>query len=441
MKRHKRVTRRRFLQASTAAAAPLLVSASALGRGGGVSANERITVGIIGVGKMGSYHLDRFTEPKRGTRILAVCDVHQGRRERGKKLVEERQGKGCATPSDYREVLGRSDIDVVLIATPDHWHTTIAVEACKAKKDIYCEKPLTLTIEESKLLIDAVRKHDRVFQTGSQQRSNGPFREVCDYVRNGRLGEIKEVFVGLGESKMTKSPTSVPCTLPTEPVPAGVEWDRWLGQAPGRGYNDVLCRRQSDPGKYPFNPGWREFREYSGGYVTDWGAHHFDITQWALGMDQYGPVEIIPPQGDSLYGTQLIYRGSPVGHEIRVHHAKMRNGIRFVGERGEIFVNRGKKESTPKSILKEPLGDGDSRLFKSPHHHTNFLDCVRSRWRPICDVEIGARSVTVCHLVNLAIWKRRRMKWDPKGWEFPGDAEANGWRSRGQRDGYSLPKI
>ena len=298
-----------------------------------------------------------------------------------------------------------------------------------------------------------MRKHDRVFQTGSQQRAEGPFREACEYVLNGRLGKIKEVWVGVG-------PTSKPCDLPPEDVPTGIEWDMWLGQAPERPYNDVLCRRASDPNQYPFNPGWRDYREYSGGYVTDWGAHHFDITQWALDMDRSGPVEILPPESEGAkYGAQAIYRGSPVGDNIVVTHKevvfdgeftdrngqkrRMRetNGITFIGEDGKIFVNRGIILSEPDSILKEPIHEDQIMLFKSPGHHQDWVDCIKTRRRPLADVEIGARSVTVCHLINLAYWHHRKLTWDPQKWEFPGDAEANAWRDRPRREKYELPDV
>jgi predicted dehydrogenase len=442
-------------------AAPTIIPSSALGNQERAAPSERLNVGFIGVGKMNSSHLDRFAG-RRDAQVMAVCDVDTTRREHFQKFIDDKYSKlerkdykGCGAYEDYHELLARPDIDAVFIATPDHWHTAIAIEAAKAKKDIYCEKPLTLTIQEAKMLIDAVRKYDRVFQTGSQQRSEGPFRQACEYVLNGRLGKIKEVHVALGGS------ASVPCDLPAQDVNPGLNWDRWLGQAPQRPYNEVLCRKGL-PDQYPFNPGWRDYKEYSGGFVTDWGAHHLDITQWALGMDNSGPVEILPPEkrGDQ-YGARLVYRGSPVGDEIVVYHDKVvwqstvpqepgkpprgpdQNGIRFVGERGELFVNRGVIESRPDSILKEPMSISEQKLYRSNNHHDNFVQCVRERRRPICDVEVGARSVTCCHLVNLAYWHGQKMQWDPARWEFtgPNAAEANKWRGREQREPYRLPAI
>ena len=433
-----------------AVAAPTIIPASALGQAGGRAApSERLNIGFIGVGKQNSGHVGAMVG-KRDVQVLGICDVDTQRREyfRGyvdKKYseLERKDYKGCKAYEDYRELLARDDIDGVFIATPDHWHTTIAIEACRAKKDVYCEKPLTLTIAEAKMLIDAVRRFDRVFQVGSQQRSEGPFRDAAEYVLNGRLGKIKEVHVGIGI-------TSKPCDLPAEPVNEGLNWDMWLGQAPERPYNHILCQKGLPDG-YPFNPGWRDYREYSGGHVTDWGAHHYDITQWALNMDNSGPVEVIPPEreGDN-YGAKLIYRGSPAGEEIVVQHREVvwdqprkSNGIRFVGERGDLFVDRSVMITRPDSIGKEKLTISEHKLYKSPGHRENWMQCVRERRRPICDVEIGARSVTVCHLANLAYWHGKRLQWNPRTWEFEGDnaAEANKWRSREQREKYRLPAI
>lgn len=472
MAKRSSVSRRQFIKgtAALAVASPMIVPASVLGQSQRsdktvVPPSERLTLGFIGIGKQASGHLDVLSGLPT-TQVIAVCDVHTGRRERAKNTTEqkyeklERQGKGIAQYVDYHELLAHKDIQAVVIGVPDHWHAAPVIDACKAGKDIYCEKPLTLTIHEAKTLIDAVRKYDRVFQTGSQQRSEGPFHQAVEYIRNGRIGKVKEVLVGVG-------PTSKPCDLPAEETPEGIEWDIWLGQAPQRPYNDVLCRRASEPNNYPFNPGWRDYREYSGGYVTDWGAHHYDITQWALDMDHSGPVEILPPEsaGDK-YGAKIIYRGSPVGDNIvathvekvwegertnpqtgEKRHVRETNGILFIGDKGRIFVNREMIVSEPDSILKEPLTDRDKRVFHptthSPAgpHRQNWMDCIASRKKPVCDVEIGARSVTVCHLINLAYWNHRRLHWDPQKWEFPGDAQANQWRSRPRRGKYQLPEV
>jgi predicted dehydrogenase len=421
----KNVSRRDFLKA---AAAPMFVPASVFGTQDKAAPSNRLGIGYIGVGTMGYNHVKGLLNEK-DVQILAVCDVDKDRREFNQKTVEKAYSKdttykGCAGYNDHNELLARKDIDAVIIATPDHWHAAIALDAMKAGKDVYCEKPLTLTIHEAKTLIDAARKLEKVFQTGSQQRSEGPFRQAVDYVRAGRLGKIKQITVGIGGS-------SKPCDLPEQEMQPGLDWDRWLGPAPKRGYHEILSPR----GVHTHFPAWRNYREYSGGMMTDWGAHHFDIAQWILGMDQSGPVEIIPPDDGKDRGVKYVY-----GNGVELVHGGP-GGVTVKGELGEIFVDRGKITSTPDTILKEPLGEKDARIPKSPGHKRNWLDCIRSRQKPICDVEIGARSVTVCHLGNLAYWNKRKLKWDAEKWEFPGDDEANKWRTRDRRDGFALPTV
>jgi predicted dehydrogenase len=407
------------------------VPASALGREKKKAASDRLTLGFIGVGKMNRGHLGHFLGLK-DVQVLAVCDVDTTRREDAKKRVEERYGKdkktgykGCDAYNDYRDLLKRSDIDAVVIATPDHWHAILVLEACRAKKDIYCEKPLSLTIHEAKSMIDAVRKHGRVLQTGSQQRSSREFRTACEYVRSGRLGKLEKVVVDVGGP-------SRPCDLPGEKLEPGLDWDRWLGPAPKRPYNHILSPR----GVHNHFPAWRDYREYSGGQMTDWGAHHFDIAQWGLGMDHSGPIEIIPPDDPKAErGVKYIYANG-----VPVIHGKS-GGVLFVGKEGEILVNRGKLSSKPESILKEPLGEDDVHLYKSPGHQRDWLECIKSRKKPICDVEIGARSVTVCHLGNLAYWNDQKLRWDPKEWTFVAGTGDPKWLDRARREGYELPKV
>ena len=376
------VSRRQFLGgAATLAAAPLLVPAAALGQEKKPAPSERLTLGFIGLGIQNRGHLGHFLGQK-DVQVLAVCDVDTTRREDAKKRVETRYGKdkksgaykGCDAYNDYNDLINRKDIDALVIATPDHWHTIIALSAVKAKKDVYCEKPLTLTILEAKRLIDAVRKYDRVFQVGSQQRSGREFLKACEYVRNGRIGKIKQVIVDVGGPSKW-------CDLPAEKEEPGLDWERWLGPAPKRPYNSVLSPR----GINRHFPNWRLYREYSGGMMTDWGAHHFDIAQWGLGMDHSGPVEIIPPADPKAQvGVRYVYANG-----IEVLHGRS-GGIKFIGSDGEIFVTRGRISSKPDKILLEPLDDKAVRLYKSPGHQRDWLNCVRSRKRPICDVEIGA---------------------------------------------------
>ena len=422
----------------TAAAAgfPTIVSAATLGRQGATPPSERLTIGVIGVGIQAKGHLNAFVRTPE-VKVLAVCDVDTTRRDNAKKIADDWYStdttyKGCDAYKDFRELLDRKDIDAVLVGTPDHWHAHISTEAVKHGKDVYCEKPLTLTISEAKNLIDSVRKHKRVFQTGSQQRSDKEFRVACEAVQNGRIGKVKQVYVSVGGP-------SKPCDLTEEPLEPGLDWEMWLGQAPERPYNSILSPR----GVHNFFPNWRLYREFSGGGMTDLGAHHFDIAQWGLGMDKSGPIEIIPPTDPSKgIGVRYIYaNGVEMIHGgYKDQDGVDRGGVHFIGENGVIHVDRGQLRSWPENIVTDPLGTSEKGLFQSPGHHQNWYDCIKSREKPICDVEIGARSATVCHLGNLAYWNGRKLKWDPERWHFVNDKEADTWRDRKRRDPWSLPK-
>ena len=420
----KDLNRRQFLTATSLATltAPFLLhtTRAASGRKG---PNDRIIIGVIGTGKQGRYLTNNFLAMP-DTQVVAVSDVDTTRRESTRKMVDEfytikgnKELTGCVSYKDFKELLARKDIDAVVIAAPDHWHAYIAIAACEAGKDIYCEKPLSLTIHEARAMVNAARKYDRVFQTGSMQRSSSEFRKACELVRNNRLGKIKQVIVDVG-------PPSVPCDLPEETMEPGLNWDLWLGPSPQRPYNSVLSPR----GVHDHFPNWRNYREYSGGMMTDWGAHHFDIAQWGLGMDDSGPVEIIPPEDPkATRGVRYLYANG-----VEMIHGDS-GGVLFIGTEGKILVNRGKFEATPAALGEEPLGDNAIRLYKSYSHTKDFLDCMRSRKKPICDVEIGCRSATVCHLGNLAYWNHRRLRWDPVKEQFIGDKQANEWLDRPKR--------
>ncbi len=441
MSRHRGgMTRRQFVGGAAAlAAAPLIVPSTALGDKDKAAASDRLALGFIGMGTMNRGHLGHFLGQK-DVQVLAVCDVDTTRRDHAKKTADDfyakqkKDGKAgdVAACNDFRELIARKDIDAVVIATPDHWHAIPVLEACKAGKDVYCEKPLTLTIREAKLLIDGVRKHKRVLQTGSQQRSENGFRRACELVRSGRIGKLKEVYVNVG-------PPSRPCDLREEKAEPGLDWDRWLGPAPLRPYNSILSPR----GVHKNFPDWRQYREYSGGMMTDWGAHHFDIAQWGLGMDESGPVEIIPPDDPrATKGVRFVYdNGVVVLHAEEYEPGKKVNGVAFIGSDGKVFVNRGFLKTEP-AELKDAKPDGrDVHLYKSPGQQRDWLECVRSRNRPICDVEVGARSVTVCHLGNLAYWNRRKLRWGPQEWQFVGGAGDNKWLDRERRDPWQLPEV
>jgi predicted dehydrogenase len=328
--------------------------------------------------------------------------------------------KGCATYIDYRELLGREDLDAVVIMTPDHMHVHPALAAAARKLDIYCEKPLTRTIAEGRLLVNAVKKHQIVFQTGSQQRSEfgGRFRKAVETIWAGRLGDLKTIRIGVGGP-------SKPCDLPEQEKPDNVNWDLWLGPAPLRGYHEELCPK----GIHNHFPAFRKYEEYAGGMLADMGAHHFDIAQWAMGMDASGPVSIEPPaEGET--GLKFIYAS---GVEM-IHGGP--SGCTFEGTKGKLRVDRNLLESDPPEILATPLGEKDRRAIESKDHLRNWLDCIKSREEPICSVETGHRTASVCHLGNLGYKLRRKLTWDPAKEEFPGDAEANALTSRKPRDGW-----
>ena len=410
------ITRRTFTQTAAAAGAWAALHGAALG------ANDRVRLGVIGVGNRGDQLLDAFLVHK-DCAIAALCDVYEPYLEAAQKKV----GGKATLYRDYRKLLDQKDLDAVVIATPDHWHAIPLIEACKARKDVYCEKPLTLTIREAQLCIEAVRKYKRVLQTGSQQRSGvfGKFPLAVELIRSGRLGKIKTVHVGVGGPSRW-------CDLPEEPMEPGLDWDRWLGQAPWRAYNSVLSPR----GMRNHFPNWRAYREYSGGGMTDIGAHHFDIAQWALGMDKSGPIEIIPPADPkATTGVRYLYAN---GVEM-IHGGP--GGCVFEGTLGKLRIDRGVLTSEPDSIVKEPIGDKDFHVPRTQGHHRDWIDCIRSRKQPIADVEVGARTVTVCHLGNLAYWHHRRLRWDPKKWRFISDKEANTWRDRERRDPWKLPSV
>jgi predicted dehydrogenase len=420
-----RFTRRQFLKttAAIAASVPTLLPSSV--RAAAKGPNDRITLGFIGMGKQNRGLLNGFIHNK-STQVVAVCEVDTTRREHAKKTVEDYYAKqsdkgsfkGCDAYKDFRELLARSDIDGVVIATPDHWHAIQVVAAANAGKDIYCEKPLSLTIAEARAMVNAVRRNNRILQTGSMQRSSREFRKACELVRNGRLGKIKTVRVSVGGPSKW-------CDLPEEMMEPGLDWDSWLGPAPVRPYNSVLSPR----GIHDHFPHWRSYREYSGGAMTDWGAHHFDIAQWGLGMDNSGPVEIIPPEDPkATNGVRYLYANG-----VEMIHDSSKGGVTFIGTEGQIFVDRGRFKAEPEALGEEELGDKAIRLYASSNHLQDWLDCVRSRKLPICDVEIGCRSVTVCHLGNLAYWNHRRLKWDPAKEQFIGDNEANTWLDRARR--------
>jgi predicted dehydrogenase len=420
--------RRQFLQAVAAAGAagPLVLGARAYSAD---PPSERIHLGFIGVGTMGRGHVGAFLgRPE--VQVVAVCDVVAERRDHSKKTVEDFYSKdsketykGCKVFNDFRELLALKDLDAVVIATPDNWHGLVSVAAARAGKHIYCEKPLTLTVVEGRRVVEEVKKAGVVFQTGSQQRSEfgGKFRTAAEYVRNGRIGKVKTVRVGVAGP-------AVACDLPELEAPEGTDWDFWLGPAPKRGYNEILCPK----GVHSHFPAWRNYREYGGGGLADMGAHHFDIAQWALDMDGSGPVRVEPPEGKATTGLRYLYASG-----VEMFHGGP-SGCTFEGSEGTIYVDRDKLECTPKTILEQPLGDKDVRLYPATDHRKNWLECIRGKKATICPAETGHRSATVCHLGNIGYQLRRALKWDPEKEQFVDDDEANKLTGRALRAPWKL---
>ena len=430
------IGRRRFLQraagASLAAVAwPSIIPSSAYGAAGHTAPSNRITVGFVGMGKQMGGHLNTFLNRDQ-CQVLAVCDVEAKRlkirQDDANKFYADKLGQqgyhGIDAYADFREIAARDDIDAVVIATPDHWHAITSIAMLRSGKDVYCEKPLTLTINQGKAMVEAARAHGRVFQTGSQQRSGREFRVACELVRNGRIGDVHTVHVNVGGPP-------VECYLPAQPVPEGLDWNFWLGPAPWRPYNADIA-----PGlDYGGWPNFRAYRDYSGGGMTDWGAHHFDIAQWGLGMDETGPVEIIPPDGKDY--PRLTYK---YANGVIMYHGGGADGagIEFKGTSGRVMVNRGYIETDPPGLENEPLAPNDVHLYNSPGHHDDWLNAIRSRSKPICDVAIGHRSATVCHLGNIAYWIKRPLEWDPDQERFIDDDEANRMLQRPMRAPWRL---
>jgi predicted dehydrogenase len=424
------MTRRALLRSGVAGVAatvslPTFVPSSVLGANGATAPSNQITIGQVGFGWIGGSHLSTLLG-RGDVRYVAACDVN------GKKLAEVQQkiaatyrrdgaqggGSGCATYGDFRDMLMRDDMDAVVIATPDHWHALISIHAARAGKDIYCEKPLTLTVREARAVVGAVRQYDRVFQTGSQQRSNvfGPFRRGCELVRNGRIGKVVSIDVSTG------GPPG-PCDLPAEAQAEGFDWNMWLGPSAWRPYHSKLA-----------SINWRPYREYCGGGFADMGAHHFDIAQWALDMDHSGPVKVHPPDGDKRTHVSFEYASGIIMNHVGGNCL----GLTFHGTEGVLYVGRDGLWTKPASIAKEPLGPDDIRLYESNDHHGNWLDCIRSRKRCIADVEIGARSATICHLGNIAYELGQELNWDPVQEHFVGNEQATWLLSRPMRSPWHL---
>jgi len=379
--------------------------------------SDMISLGFIGCGKQGRILSNYFLNTNE-IRILALSEVYKDKTELMLKTIKTNQEKNnrpgnnndIAVYTDFRELLTRKDIDAVVIATPDHLHAVPAVRAAEAGKDIYCEKPLSLTVKEGRAMVKATRKHNRIFQTGSMQRSWPEFRQAVEIVRNGFIGEIKSIKVNVG-------PPPVAYDLPEQPIPDGLDWKKWLGPNEFKPFNAELA----PPVTNDVYPNWRKYKEFGGGAVTDWGAHMFDIVQWALDMDNSGPTEIFAPDADHPFLTYKYKNNVIMTHE----KWEWNNAVLFTGTEGELRIGRGKLETTPASVKDKIISDSHKHVYKSENHYKDFLNAMRTRTKPICDVETGHRTATVCNIGNIAYQVKRPLKWNPKKEKFKKDAEAN----------------
>lgn len=440
-------TRRNFIKkAALASIVPIILPSHLVS--GKDKPSERINVGFIGMGKRNKTLLKGFLS--RQVQVVAVCDVDKTRRENAQTFVndyyKQNPKKGtadCKAYNDFREIIARDDIDAVCIGTPDHWHTYPAIAALRSGKDVYCEKPLTHNIHEAITLMKEVPKTGRVLQTGSQQRSSSEFRIACEMVRNGVIGKISHVDCSFGDPAR-------PCDLPEEPMEPGLDWDMWIGPAQMRSYNSILSPR----GIHTHFPKWRRYKEFGGGAVCDWGAHHLDIAQWGLGMDDSGPVEALPPENpDSKRGAVLKYANGIKVTQVNGY------GIHFFGDGGEVKVNRGRfelilggkkvagyaKGDKGTSLNREVvlaernfLKDAKVKLYNSRDHISDFLECVASRKKPITNEIVGGRSVICCHLVNQTYFNNQKINWDPKKLAFAAGTGDPKWLTKNYRAPWSV---
>ena len=408
------VTRRSLLRgALAAAAAPYVITSFSLAGQNRPAPSNRRTMGCVGLGGRGSGDMRGFLSFDE-VQIVAVCDVREASRNAAKSTVDGHYGNsGCAAVNDYRGVVARPDLDIVMIGTPDHWHATIAIAAMKNGKDVFCEKPESLTVHEGRMMVETARRLGRVFSGGSQ-RVWGDYNWYHKMVWSGAIGDVQECWANVGGPSMV-------CNLPGEPIPPGFDWEMWLGPAPWAPYNASRCSGAFGLG----GKGWRSWQDYSGGMMTDWGAHTFGGALFACRLHETGPVEIIPPDGKDY--KQLTYK---FANGIRIYHGGGWGGpLSFKGARGEI-PERGAGKTTkqaPAPNINIPNYRGTGGLIG------DFLYCVKTRERPFRDIEIAHRTATFCHLGNIAYWLDRPLKWDPVKEEILGDAEAARWLDRPKR--------
>ena len=436
-------------------AAPWIIPASVYGGDGAAPPSERINVGLIGLGAMGNGHLHILAGGS-AAQLVAVSDPDRVRREQGASQVDAicaaQRGTGtyrhCAAINDYRELLARPDIDAVVIPTPDHWHSLQAIHAAQAGKDVYCEKPVSLTIREGRDMVNNIRRYARVFQTGTQYRSIPTIRQVCEFVRAGGLGKVKSVFtIWMKTNVPTLGPSYVPLdpALPAEPTPEGLDWNLWVGPASWRSYNSAY-HRNPIPGVVP----WVFCDAFGAGAITGYHSHAADVIQYGIGMETTGPVEVIYPSSGQFPTLTCRYASGVLLHHID-HWGQVKElykavpaearleglfGGLFVGERGWItsMSGSGPVEGGPDGILREMSLMTRQVNIGANNHHANWFECIRSRALPSAHEEIGHRSASLGHLVAISFQLQRSLRWDPVKEVFLGDDEANRLLSRARRE-------
>ncbi len=432
----RKMNRRNFIgKAASGVVAVTIIPRHVLGGNGFIAANDRINIGYIGLWKQGLSLLGSIGGCK-STVAIAACDVYGLKLESFlKEAQKSNAAKGINAKIDgykyYREMLERTDIDAVVIAAPDHWHAQMAIDAAKSGKDIYCEKPLALTVAEGRAMVNAARKYNRVFQTGNMQRSWRNFRHAVELVRNGYIGEVEEINVSVGEPVRQ-------CDLPTLPVPETLDWNEWVGPSLYRGFNPVLAPALDDPNW----AWWRGYRDFGGGLITDWGAHMFDIAQWALDMDGSGPVQFTPPSVPAKTGLSMRYANGVVMNHKIWGGENDGNGVQFIGTEGKIEISRDFFRTFPNvGLAKAELKPADKRVYVSDNHYQDWLDAIKDRSKPVSDVETGHRTASVCNITNIAYELQRPLLWDPQTERFVGDDFANQMVSRPYRGQWDFTKF
>ncbi|MDR2810156.1 MAG: Gfo/Idh/MocA family oxidoreductase [Tannerellaceae bacterium] len=426
------MNRRKFIQNGVfSVAAFTILPRQVLGGTRFTAPSDQLNLGIIGCGSQGRWTL--APEFAKRANLIAAADCESRRLQAMQEIVEKETEKakgqaykGFKQYADYKEILARKDIDAVIICTPDFWHAVQTIEACRAGKDVYVEKPMSHSIEEGRAMANAVKKYNRVLQVGNMQRSWRNFRHACELVRNGYIGEVKEIKVSVG-------PPPVKYDLPAQPVPKTLNWEQWIGPAPMNPYNEELA----PPMEVRVYPNWRDYKEYGGGMVSDWGAHMFDIAQWAMGMDDSGPIEFIPADKERLIPLTMRYaNGTIMTHEQ--FRQSEGNAVRFIGSNGVIDISRSFLDTIPAKLQDQAIGENEIKLYRSDDHYSDFLNAIKTRKQPLSTVEVGHRTASLCQVVNICYELNRKLTWNPEKEEFFMDNDANKLRSTPMRAPYSL---